>query len=278
MICFLCYCHSTWSVVSAYVLLALYPVVSVHFVVLVSCCSNILLFQYMFSYFSVCYVVSVSSSFSICSVVSELAGPKCIIEGNGFVLPFFPAAAKKPSFGRYGTLSGSTSVIVGLPCRYSPDSVELHFCDCNSWYCQANTRLTTMAILSADTSSKHQTDYSGDPISWHSQANVTSSRPFHVTLRPTSDWLLWLDPMSGHSQANATPTRPLYSGRRETDYSDSIYQLTQSGQRHTNSHLSGDTQSTPDWLLWLDLSVDTVRPTPHQLAPVSWHSVQRQTD
>ena len=91
-----------------------------------------LLFQYMFSYFSVCYVVSVSSSFSICSVVSELAGPKCIIEGNGFVLPFFPAAAKKTSFGRYGTLSGSTSVIVGLPCRYSPDSVELHFCDCNS--------------------------------------------------------------------------------------------------------------------------------------------------
>ena len=65
---------------------------------------------------------------------------------------------------------------------------------------------------------------------------------------------------------------------RQTDYSDSIYQLTQSGQRHTNSLLSGDTQSTPDWLLWLDLSVDTVRPTPHQLAPFRWHSGQRQTD
>ena len=165
-----------------------------------------LLFRYMFSYFSVCYVVSVSSSFSICSVVSELAGPKCTIEGSGFVLPFFPAAAKKPSWSFYGTLSTlsrSTSVIVGLPCRYSPDSVELHFCDCNSWHCQANTRLTTLAILSADTSSKHQTVYSGDPISadtvrpmshqvalfrWHSgqrQIDNSDSILWADTARPT---------------------------------------------------------------------------------------------
>ena len=86
----------------------------------------------------------------LCSIVSELAGPKCLIEGSGFIQPFFPAQIRHRVrlVNYYTVLSRSTSVRVGLPCRYSPQSVDLHFCDHN--------------VTQSD---HHHTDYTDSPFS-----------------------------------------------------------------------------------------------------------------
>ena len=105
------------------------------------CCVSIMLFHYK------------------CSVVSDLAGPKCLVEGQ-FIQPFFPApVGRTPYHYRYTELSRSTRVRVGLPCRYSHSPST-----CISVIITCHSQTNTDSPFQLTQSDQRHTDYSDSPF------------------------------------------------------------------------------------------------------------------